>query len=224
MLSSQHWGSAVLNSVGLVSNSIALYCVNFVYENPYAEGFGGHFQYLTILGLTVATIACAIKLHRYFYPGSLKVLYEVVANIATPMEGLISILYWTMTFLEPTLLVPKDMPPIPAIIDCALHLYPAIFLWCDFLLFNIEFRRSHRHVAVIYAFAAFYLVWSWFCQTRNGYWPYPFLGNLQPLPRAFFYFFCGTLCWMIYEAGAVLHSRIHHRRRTISYIPAKKVN
>lgn len=38
------WGSALVNGVGLISNLMALYAANFVYENPYATGFGGHFQ------------------------------------------------------------------------------------------------------------------------------------------------------------------------------------
>lgn len=126
------------------------------------------------------------------------------------MEGLISLLYWSMVFLEPTLLIPEDMPPIPVVVDCALHLYPALFLWIDFLVFNINFKRSPRHVAVIYGFAMFYLAWSWLCQTQNGHWPYPFLDKLTPVPRAGFYLFCGTLCWIIYEAGNEEVGRIMH--------------
>ncbi|KAJ8653572.1 hypothetical protein O0I10_010719 [Lichtheimia ornata] len=220
------WGSALVNGVGLISNLMALYAANFVYENPYATGFGGHFQYLTILGLTTATLACAVKLVRFFVPGAMEVCYEVLTNIATPMEGLISLLYWSMVFLEPTLLIPEDMPPIPVVVDCALHLYPALFLWIDFLVFNINFKRSPRHVAVIYGFAMFYLAWSWLCQTQNGHWPYPFLDKLTPVPRAGFYLFCGTLCWIIYEAGAVIHAKLHQSSSTAAYyrkMKAKKL-
>lgn len=148
--------------------------------------------------------------------------YEVVTNIATPvshdysfflrddfnpwaipqLEGLVSVMYWAMVFIDPELLIPKDMPPIPNIVDFALHLYPAMFLWSDFLIFNADFKRSPRHVALIYACAALYLAWSWYCQTKNGYWPYPFLDQLDTVPRVLFYLFCGTLCWIIYEAGA----------------------
>ncbi|KAI8138399.1 FAR-17a/AIG1-like protein-domain-containing protein [Fennellomyces sp. T-0311] len=204
--------SIILNTTGLVSNLIALYCVHWVYENPYAVGFGGHFQYLTILGLTTATIAFSLKLLRHMIPGTFEVAYEIVSNIATPLEGLVSCMYWGMAVIDPTLVTPKDMPPIPPIVDCALHLYPAMFLWCDFLIFNFEFKRSPRHIAIIYAFGAFYFAWSWACQSRNGHWPYPFLDELADGPRALFYVLSVTLCWFIYEIGAFVHSKLHGGR------------
>lgn len=59
-----------LHLLGSASNLWALYNVNRI-ANPYAEGFGGHFQYLTILGLTVATISYLLCLIRDFIPGFL---------------------------------------------------------------------------------------------------------------------------------------------------------
>lgn len=44
VMKNSHWGSALVNGIGLISNLMALYAANFVYENPYATGFGGHFQ------------------------------------------------------------------------------------------------------------------------------------------------------------------------------------
>lgn len=51
------WGSALVNGVGLISNLMALYAANFVYENPYATGFGGHFQ----VGGGLAVYKCGMK-------------------------------------------------------------------------------------------------------------------------------------------------------------------
>lgn len=59
-----------LHLVGCGSNLWALYNVNVI-PNPYAAGFGGHYQYLTILGLTVATISFVLCLIRDFVPGFL---------------------------------------------------------------------------------------------------------------------------------------------------------
>ncbi|ORZ03169.1 FAR-17a/AIG1-like protein [Syncephalastrum racemosum] len=206
------WGSLLLNLLGFVSNSIALYAANFVYENPYAVGFGGHFQYLTIIGLTTATLAFGLKLCRFALPGALPRLHETLSHLAIPVEGSISLLYWTMVLVDPGLLIPEDVPPIPMILDCALHLYPAVFLWSDFLIFNLEFKRSYQHVAAIYGFTLFYLAWSWMCQLQNGYWPYPFLDQVTLVVRLLIYFSAGTLCWFIYEAGAFMHTALHARR------------
>lgn len=40
----QHIISLIINTVGLFSNLWVFYCVHYVYPNPYADGFGGHFQ------------------------------------------------------------------------------------------------------------------------------------------------------------------------------------
>ncbi|KAG0179341.1 hypothetical protein DFQ29_002231 [Apophysomyces sp. BC1021] len=195
-----HLPSVLLNTIGFVSNLYGLYCVNFVYDNPYAVGFGGHFQYLTIMGLTTATLAFTLKLLRFLVPGILPVTYEVILYLAGPMEGMISLVYWAMFLKDPYLLTPKDIPPIPMYVDCALHLNPAVLLWVDFLIFNAEFKRSLRHVVAIYGFTTFYYVWSWFCQSQNGYWPYPFLNDFSSAGRLAFYLGCGTLSWIIYES------------------------
>ncbi|OBZ87677.1 hypothetical protein A0J61_04277 [Choanephora cucurbitarum] len=202
--------SLVLNTVGLVSNIYALKNINSEeFENPYALGFGGQYQYLTILGLTTATVAFALKIVRNFYPKFSDTIHEVVTNIATPLEGVISVLYWSMMLLDPHLIIPKDIPSPPLLLDFTLHLFPAIFLWIDFLVFNAEFKRSSRHVGVIYGFAAFYYVWSWYCQTVNGYWPYPFLGDFTLVMRTAFFVGAGVLAWGMYEFGALVHRKIH---------------
>ncbi|KAI9467979.1 MAG: FAR-17a/AIG1-like protein [Benjaminiella poitrasii] len=200
----------VFNTVGFFSNVYALRNMNSgMFENPYALGFGGQYQYLTILGLTIATVAFALKIIRYFIPQFSTVIYEIVTNIATPLEGLISVMYWTMILVDPHLLIPKDFPGIPLLLDCTLHLFPAVFLWIDFLAFDVEFKRSNAHVGVIYVFTVFYFVWSWYCQNVNGYWAYPFLAEFSLLMRVNFFAGSGLLCWGMYEFGAKIHNKIH---------------
>lgn len=125
------------------------------------------------------------------------------------MEGLISVLYWSMTLIDPHLLIPKDVPGIPILFDFTLHLFPAVFLWIDFLAFEVDFKRSNAHVCVINGVAAFYFVWSWYCQHVNGYWAYPFLGEFNLLFRIAFFAGSGILCWGIYEFSARIHELIH---------------
>ncbi|KAI8074078.1 FAR-17a/AIG1-like protein [Gongronella butleri] len=199
--------SFTLNTLGLLSNISVLYAVHFLYVNPFAQGFGGHFQYLTILGLLWATVAFAINMVRCFQSNALAAAYEVVYHIATPLEALISIMYWTMVYLDPELLVPKGVEPIPFVVDAALHLSPAVLLWTDFLLLNQDFKRSWRHAGYIFVFAISYYLWSWLCQTQNGYWPYPFLDAFKkPWERIAFYFGSGTISWIVYETGALIHA------------------
>lgn len=115
-----------------------------------------------------------------------------------------------MMLLDPHLLIPKDIPGIPLMMDLTLHLFPAVFLWIDFLVFDIQFRRSDSHVRVIGGFALFYFVWSWYCKTVNGFWAYPFLADFNLPMRIGFFAGSGILCWGMYEVGAIVHAKIHY--------------
>lgn len=117
--------------------------------------------------------------------------------------------------LDPHLLIPEDYPGIPLMMDLTLHLFPAVFLWIDFLAFDTQFKRSDSHVKVIGGFAVFYFVWSWYCQSVNGFWAYPFLADFNLLMRTAFFAGSGLLCWGMYEVGAKIHLKIHGRRLPI---------
>lgn len=54
----------------------------------------------------------------------------MLAIIVVPAEGIITLLYWGMTFIDPTLLVPPGTDfKIPLALDLGLHFFPALFLW-----------------------------------------------------------------------------------------------
>ncbi|CAO3614466.1 unnamed protein product [Cunninghamella blakesleeana] len=204
-----------LNTTGLVSNLLTLYAVHVVFYNPYAaEAFGGHFQYLTIIGLSIATIAFAVNIIRVFSPTALELTYDIVYHIATPLEAIISVLYWTMVLcIGPELLIPKDIEPIPLIFDLGLHLFSTIILWVDLFFFKPHFQRSWKHFVYIYGFVFFYYGWSYYCKTKNGVWPYPFLHEFpNAWARFSFYFISGTVSWLMYEAGAYLHATFYRNK------------
>ncbi|KAI8391632.1 FAR-17a/AIG1-like protein-domain-containing protein [Radiomyces spectabilis] len=198
----------VVPTVGLVSNLWALHCVVVSLPLP---GFGGHFQFLTILGLLVATLAFFLKVVRLFVPGAFDSMHEMVVNIATPVEGLITVLYWPMVLYNRDLLASPDVAFIlPLRLDLSLHFWPAVFLWVDFLAFNVEFKRTWRHIVVIYSFAILYYFWTSYCYSRNQFWVYPFLAEFSDTGRMLFFIACATLCTLMYEAGAYIHAKIHH--------------
>lgn len=125
------------------------------------------------------------------------------------MEGLISVLYWSMMLMDPHLIIPQDIERIPLLLDFTLHLFPAVFLWIDFLVFDVQFKRSNSHVVIIYGFALFYFIWSWYCKYVNGYWVYPFLAEFNLPMRIAFFAGSGIFCWGMYEFGALIHYKIH---------------
>lgn len=109
-----------------------------------------------------------------------------------------------MIFLDPHLLIPQGVPPIPMIVDLCLHLFPALFLWTDFLVFNVEFERSTNHVINIYLFAVAYYLWTLYCFSRNEYYAYPFLDKMSTAGILGFYAASGTTCWIMYEFGRLI--------------------
>ncbi|KAI7880392.1 hypothetical protein K492DRAFT_207581 [Lichtheimia hyalospora FSU 10163] len=201
------WARLALNIIGFVSNCYGFSVVGIF---PPSIGFGGIFQFLTMIGLSVATLAFALKILRFAVPGALEGPYRHIAYVATPMEGLITLLYWPMVFYSRDLLADQDLPfELPLTLDMALHFWPAVLLWIDFLVFDAEFQRSKAHVLTIYVFTIFYLAWSTYCFSRNGFWVYPFLAEFSTVGRMTFFMCCGNLCAAMYEAGAYIHSKLH---------------
>ncbi|KAI9494817.1 FAR-17a/AIG1-like protein [Zychaea mexicana] len=195
MATTKELARLLLNVVGLLSNA---YGFSFVVGAfPSDIGFGGIFQFLTIIGLT--SVKLKTKKINHFVA-----IYKHIAYVATPMEGLITILYWPMVLYSKELLQHQEVPfflPLP--LDMSLHLWPAVLLWIDFLAFDVEFVRSKTHIVVIYAFTVWYLGWSSYCFARNGFWVYPFLSEFSTIGRATFFMFCGNVCVAMYEAGKV---------------------
>ncbi|KAI8142188.1 FAR-17a/AIG1-like protein [Fennellomyces sp. T-0311] len=200
MATTKDYARLLLNIIGLASNG---YGFSFVLTAFPAEiGYGGIFQFLTIIGLTLATVTFALKVIRFLIPGALGAVYKSIAYIATPMEGLISLLYWPMILYSKDLLQHEEIPfVLPLPLDMSLHLWPAVLLWIDFLVFDVDFQRSKLHVGAIYVFTIFYLGWTSYCFARNGFWAYPFLSEFSTMGRATFFMLCGNVCVVMYEAG-----------------------
>ncbi|KAI7850985.1 FAR-17a/AIG1-like protein [Circinella umbellata] len=200
MATTKEWTRLLLNIVGLLSNAYGFSSLTGIF--PPDIGFGGLFQFLTIIGLTLATITFALKIIRFVIPNALEDIYKSVAYVTTPMEGLITLLYWPMVIYSKDLLQHQEVPfVLPLPLDMSLHLWPAVLLWIDFLLFDIEFVRSKTHIYVIYIFTLLYLGWSSYCFARNGFWVYPFLAEFSTIGRATFFMLCGNVCIGMYEAG-----------------------
>ncbi|KAI9029066.1 FAR-17a/AIG1-like protein [Phycomyces nitens] len=202
-----HPGSLLLNTVGLYSN---VYAFRSMTKIPFPLGFGGLFQFLTIISLTASTVTFTLQILRFFFPKQLQGAYQTISSLATPMEGLVSLMYWPMMLHSRDLLVPKGSPfDLPLVLDLSLHLWPTVILYIDLFLFNTEYKRSRENVTAIYVFCALYFFWSSYCESVNGFWVYPFLGLFSVPGRAAFFVVCATVCVGIYELGSAIHSKIH---------------
>ncbi|KAI7906292.1 FAR-17a/AIG1-like protein-domain-containing protein [Cokeromyces recurvatus] len=200
-------------TAGLCVNLYGLYGVKIGVP---MVGYSGHFQFLTIVGLLVATLSSFARIINLL-TGKLQVIYESLTAIATPVEGLISILYWPIMLYDKEMLVPKDtIFDLPLKLDLSLHLFPTIVCWIDFMGFNRGFKRSPIHIFSIYFFTFLYYVWVNVCYEHNGYWPYPLLGLFKNnAQRGVFFIFCGWFCSLLYKTIAKGHELFHAKKEEI---------
>jgi hypothetical protein len=94
--------------------------------------YGRQWSFLTVLALAVSTLTFATALAKDLFP-SYRILDRIKTSLSiviVPVEGLVSVLYWTMQFIDPSLLTPPgQIFVIPLFLDLSIHAAPALFLW-----------------------------------------------------------------------------------------------
>jgi len=179
--------SALVHSLGLASFA---YSFRYLVEHPnhINQAYGWHFQYLTIIGLTLATITFTLALLADFsLSPQLFVGKNVLSMCSVPMEVLISALYWGLRMIDPALVVPEELElPLPA--DLSFHIAPSILLLVDLLFLSPPWTISVVPAIGLSAVIAF-LYWFWIehCYQYNGFYPYPIFELLDSTQRVFLF-------------------------------------
>lgn len=100
--------SAVIHLLGIASFSASFRWL-FLYPSPENEKFGGVFQFLTIIGLALALTSMVLGLLAdVTLSSTLFNAKNVISVCSTPLEVLVSILYWGITLIDKRLLVPEE--------------------------------------------------------------------------------------------------------------------
>ncbi|KAJ7109264.1 FAR-17a/AIG1-like protein [Mycena epipterygia] len=180
--------------------------------------YGGHFQFLTIQGLSVAWLTMVVGLFEDLFPAvkGIRTIKRALLISAMPIATIVTSIYWTLILLFPHLIL-QAMPEetassamIPLRIDLALHAVPCLALLADFMIFERRYGRK----AMIYVAPALTLLctvwygwWVELCASKNGTFPYPFL-TLNPLEvRVRIYAGAGTLACIFFYALNALHPK-----------------
>ncbi|KIX06558.1 uncharacterized protein Z518_04534 [Rhinocladiella mackenziei CBS 650.93] len=199
--------SALVHTIGLASFA---YSFNYLVEHPnhINQAYGWHFQYLTIIGLTLATITFSLALLADLsLSPQLFVSKNVLSMCSAPMEVLVSVLYWGLRAIDPALVVPKELElPLPA--DLSFHLVPSLLLLIDLLFLSPPWTITALPAVGLSTFIAF-LYWFWIeqCYTYNGFYPYPIFAMLEPGQRVFL--FLGSA--MIMAANTIVLKWVHEK-------------
>ncbi|CZT13281.1 uncharacterized protein RAG0_16813 [Rhynchosporium agropyri] len=176
--------SAVFHSFGIISFSLS-YKYLFEFPTFINDSYGWHFQYLTILGLTVAfgTFIAGFLADITLSP-NLFLIKNTLSLCSAPLEVLISVLYWGISALDKTLLVPPEIHIAP-LADIGFHAMPSILLAIDLLLLSPPWTiKTSQALALSSAIAVAYWFWVEECFKHNGFYPYPMFGELTTIPRA----------------------------------------
>lgn len=83
-------------------------------ESTSNESYGWHFQYLTIIGLSLALLTFfAASLADISSSSALFRLKNALSVASAPLEVLISLLYWGIRAIDTSLVLPPDIEPLP---------------------------------------------------------------------------------------------------------------
>jgi len=171
--------SALVHTIGLANFA---YSFQYLVDHPNRinQAFGWHFQYLTIIGLSLATLTFVVALladlslsEKLFFTKN------VLSMCSAPMEVLISLLYWGLRAIDPQLVVPKDLGlPLPT--DLSFHAAPSILLLVDLLLLSPPWTINFLPAIGLSTVIAFlYWLWIELCHSYNGFYPYPIFEMLE---------------------------------------------
>ncbi|RKP25317.1 FAR-17a/AIG1-like protein [Syncephalis pseudoplumigaleata] len=198
-----------VHAAGLCSFSFSFWLLTQL-TNKADNAFGWHFMYLTIIGLGLSAMVYFLALLHDIRPHpGIDHAKQLCLVVAYPIEALITILYWSIVLYDDHLMHGDDQERLPFLLDATYHLFPAIALWIEFLAFSDNFKRSIKHIYVIYSFALLYGIWLQVCYYYNGFWPYPFFHLMEHHHRVAVYLSSATLCSFIYMTGATVHTRLH---------------
>ncbi|RMJ28636.1 integral membrane protein [Aspergillus sp. HF37] len=91
--------SALVHALGLAS-----FCWSFKLN----EAYGWHFQYLTVIGLSLSTLTFAVALLADLTVSPRLFLVKNLFSVCSaPMEVLISVLYWCLRLIDERLVLPS---------------------------------------------------------------------------------------------------------------------
>lgn len=146
-------------------------------------------------------------------------LKTMTSLIATPIEGFVALAYWGLMLLDPSLLVPPDPEfYLPFKLDISIHGLPAIMLWVDFLCFSPPYPKSARPFALSTSAVVAYVSWMEFTASKNGRFPYPFLGKANPFRVCLFPWFLSIASRALTDDKRLLVDTMPKAQRSLFYL------
>ncbi|CAP99529.1 Pc22g22410 [Penicillium rubens Wisconsin 54-1255] len=167
--------SALVHLAGLSS---------FLWSFKYNQAYGWHFQYLTVIGLSLSTLTFAVALLADVTSSRrLFLVKNILSTCSAPLEVVISVLYWGLRLIDERLVVPEDLV-IPMHADISFHATPSVVMLIDLLLLSPPWTITVLPAFGLSGTIAFgYWFWIEQCFSQNGWYPYPIFEALPTSGR-----------------------------------------
>lgn len=180
------------------------------WDSNYSRSFGWYFQLLTVVGLALSLVTFSLGLIADLAPAD--ILFkakDAVAVLATPLEVLIAVLYWSIRMHDPSLLMPEDLiiDPLP---DLGFHLVPAVLLALDLVLWSPRATITTRSMMSLSTVLAI-LYWCWIelCFYKNGWYPYPMMDQFSAIQRVVIFIASAGLLTASSSTLQYVHGKVH---------------
>ncbi|KXJ91960.1 FAR-17a/AIG1-like protein [Microdochium bolleyi] len=176
--------SLLLHLAGIASFAASFRFLE-TWDTPMGKAYGGHYQFLTILGLSFAMATFVVgALADLTLSSQLFAAKNALSTFATPLEVLVSVLYWGLCAIDKSLVMPPEFT-LDFLPDFGFHAAPAIFLALDMLLLSPPWAiRGYTAMALSQMLAFGYWYWVEHCFSKNGWYPYPIFDILSIPQRA----------------------------------------
>lgn len=140
------------------------------WETPISSSFGGHYQFLTIIGLALAlcTFTVGLVADLTLSPD----LFQAKNSLAVcsaPLEVLITVLFWGLCAIDKNLVFPPESE-LELLPNFGFHAAPGLFLTLDLLLLSPPWTiDAFAAVALSQTLAFLYWFWIEYCYRQNGW-------------------------------------------------------
>ncbi|KAH7259099.1 FAR-17a/AIG1-like protein [Fusarium redolens] len=199
----------LLHSLGTLSFSYSFYLLT-TWDSAYSDSFGWYFQLLTVVGLTLSLITLSLGLIADLatHDGCSRAK-DTISLLATPLEVMIAVLYWSIKFHDPSLLMPADLVINPWA-DLGYHLVPAVLLVPDLLLYSPRATISTRSMMFASTIlAVVYWCWIELCYYQNGWYPYPMMDQFSAIQRVAVFVGSSGLLTLTSSSLQWVHGKLH---------------
>ncbi|KAK6864468.1 hypothetical protein PG990_006098 [Apiospora arundinis] len=185
--------SLLLHAAGIASFTASFRFLNS-WDTPMSNAYGGHYQFLTIIGLSLAQITFVVGLLADItLSPSLFTIKNALSVFSAPLEILITVLYWGLCAIDKSLVFPPDFQ-LDFLPDFGFHAAPGLMLALDLLLLSPPWTvNAYSAVALSTTLGFGYWFWVEYCFSQNGWYPYPIFDILSTWQRGLLFTFSSVL-------------------------------